>query len=153
MYLAFKPLLFVFIFSVFSMQRIPNKVGEVKDNRLIITANTHQLKSDCDQMLADHGISAVIASFEILKDHDTSQKPKKYYFLVGYSENKQVKVATLLVRKGNSFYFPNLKEQRFSICYGTQDCMPKIFKNNQWGCDCAQESLFDCKKKEVILFR
>ena len=130
---------------------IKNKIGEVKDNQFVVTANVENLRKTWNQLLVDNHIKGTLSTFEIRKDLDTNEQPKEYYLLTSVSSNDSVKVSTLILKKSNRFYFPDLKAQKVIICHGTKDCTPKIFKHDSWGCDCAIESLFDCKKASVVI--
>ena len=87
--------------------------------------------------MIENKINGELSNFEIRKDYDTNEESKEYYFLIGFSSDKIVKVATIVLKKKDVFYFSNIKEQRIAICHGTTDCMPKKFKKDHWGCDCV----------------
>ena len=128
-----------------------NKVGVVDGQEYVITTNTEYLEYEWSKILKDNKLDGKLLKFEIKKDFDTNEIPREYYFLVSYSSDMMIKVATEIIKKGNVFYFSNTKEQRIVVCHGTKDCMPKKFKDGNWGCDSSADNLFECKKTEVIV--
>ncbi len=153
MFFKINIVLFLFLFLSCNSLKTSNQIGEVSKGNLTITTNADVLKKEWNNLLKDLKFESELNSFKIIKDFDTNENSKVYYLLVSSSDDKTIKVGAELIKKGNKFYFPNPKEKHIIICHGTTDCFPKKFKNDDWGCDCAIDSLLNCKKTESYIIK
>ena len=140
------------IFSILILsscqKSIDPSIIAVENNKQFELQNIEKIKKQCNAILNKSATQKKLTKFKVLKDFDTNNDPKEYYYVLASTDDNSFKLARELNKKGTNLYY---QDSTYTICYGCIDCFPRKFKNNQWGCDSKDPNiLFDCKKNTTI---
>lgn len=141
--------IFVF-FSIFILISCnKNIIGHTDGNNKIIDVDLLKISNEWNILIKENNINCKLLKFEIRKDYDLENNTHYYYFY-GFSSDKNVKMARILILKNNQFYF-DIDEKLFVVCHESKLCEPKRY-NYQWICN--TENLVDenCKKTTIVKY-
>ena len=140
-------ILFSLLFLSCSKTIYTSQIGINIQNIHQIVADTTQLKSEWNKMIADNNLKGEVSNFNIKTGID-ERTEKKYYYLIAKNEEGNLKMATKLIKHNNKFFL-NTSELIYVICHGCTTSYPEIY-NGYWGCD--SNDFIKCKKIEIVKF-
>ena len=135
-------------------QKNEEVVGLDEAGNFKITSSLKNLKTEWADQLKKLDINSPFQSFEILSAHDKESGNETYYYLLGTTEDKTTKMATLLRLEKGKFYF--LTDEGDSptgtvTCTGcAYGCNPEKV-GSKWYCSSGCGS--DCKKSVTVATR
>lgn len=144
-----KKLVFGFIAIVLlSFNANSQKIGEIKDGKLVITEDLSFLKERWTKALKDQNINDEIVDIEIKSGEyeDDNKNITTYYFILGQTKDNLVKISTELNLKISSELDASSGSVTCSGCMA--GCSPTKLKIG-WVCSLG---CGDCKKTETVNF-
>ncbi len=123
------------------------QVGYQNKNKFIVDSSHYDLVDSLNSFINKNNLNSKISSYEIKSDVDEVNN-KKYFYIVGISSSDSTKIATLLIKKAQKFYFDR-KSNSIVICHNCSDSNPK-YQFNDWGWTCESDNLDDCKKIIIV---
>lgn len=142
-------LLFFLILSSCNKKIYHSKIGYINSRNENAVTEIDSVSKKWNDLLIENKIVAKLNRFEIRNDFDSINR-KKYYYLIGFSKNDSVKVATLVIKKNKKFYFYN-DSNVLVICHNCADSYPKM-QFDEWGWSCETKNLIECKKSVVVSY-
>ena len=146
---------FLLLFAISGCaQKNDEVVGVNEEGTFKITSSLKTLKTEWADQLKQLDISSPIRGFEILSSQDKGSGNETYYYLLGTTEDKITKMATLLRLENGKFFF--LTDEGDSPT-GTVTCTGCAFGCNpekvgsKWYCSGGCGS--DCKKTVTVATR
>lgn len=142
-------LVIVFSFFLLSCNKTlySSPIGVNMQNTHQIVADTTQLKTEWNKMIAANNLKGEVSNFRIKTGID-ERTEKKYYYLISTTKDGGLKMATKLIKHNNKFFL-NSSELIYVICHGCTTSYPEIY-NNYWSCE--SRDLFKCQKVEIVKF-
>jgi len=84
-------------------------------------------------MLSSDSVPTTISNLAIVKEKDLTTQ-KIYYAILGETLGDSAKVACRIVLNNDKFYFEKSEISTSVICFGSENCHPKM-SNSKWVCD------------------
>jgi len=130
------------------------KVGEIKEGKLVITEDLSFLKERWNKVIQENKLPGTIQRFEVTSDSYVDGKENvTYYQITGYTKDESVKVATELKLGGENKLTLEIAEISHSVtCSGCiYGCHPRKYNKIGWACE-PSCSGGECTKSETVTY-
>ncbi len=139
-----------------SCSTLRKTVGHISGDQYNLNKNVaDSIKVSWNQYLKTNNIAEGLKDIKIIKDHDIVTK-NEYYAIFATASNDSAHVATRVILEKGNFTFPGDNVNRVTICYGSINCLPKLYNNN-WACDNGTEQwevcFKDCSKIGIVVVK
>jgi len=131
------------------------QVGSKDEGSLTVT-NLKVIKKEWEKRVREESRSVTLTNFRIIKGTTSGEAVHPYYMLIANSADGKLKIASLLVSKGDGLYFDTYEDEGHTMFYSSimcegnceDGCDPQVtFSNGRKFLNCSQCP--DCVKKEA----
>lgn len=127
------------------------KVGLEKDGKYVITEDIGYIKTEWKNILAKQNIAESLTDYEIASGVDTGSSNEKYFYLIGFSKDKTVKVCRILILDKSTFYLDSNTADASPgtvSCSGCASACNPVKIGGRWFC--SQGCINNCTKTVTV---
>lgn len=127
------------------------KVGLEKNGKFTITEDIGSIKTEWKSMLSKQNITEPLIDYEIASGVDTGLSDEKYFYLIGSSKDKTVKVCRILILNKGIFYLESSTDDASPgtvSCTGCASSCNPVKIGGRWFC--TQGCINNCTKTVTV---